>query len=144
MLLRGLERLLNTKIFDGSAPVSRDSGVRSSFPTLEKVSQAESRAKCRPSNGKYAPSGLSLDSAGGVRTPSMTECIKRERAAAERNLEMAEKEFESGNNTEAELRFQIAAEYEQRASQRKSVMRERRDLLRERVEAAKAAKSAQA
>jgi len=62
--------------------------------------------------------------------------------AARRNLEWAEKALEQGDTEDAEYRFETACEYETKATSARSVLNERKALLRERVEAARKAKAA--
>ena len=145
LLLKGLERMTGQSFDSRFAPTSIQSGCRTNFPTLEKVvfGQAMRHVRVRrPSGSKSFASGMPTTLAGGAKPPSMKEQISRDMQASKRNLEMAEKAMDDGNAAEAEYRFDVACEYELRASKSRAILNERASLLRERLAAARARKAA--
>jgi len=125
-------KLTNAKFIP--EPGVADSGVRSNFPTLEKVQQAESLRKVRRVNpSKSFSSGMMTTPAGGAVLPSMTDQIARKSKSSSRNLRQAEIAENIGDTLEAEYRFQVACDYETEVAELRGVLKTRKELLVERI-----------
>ena len=142
LLIKYLERLTGERLNSNYCVVSENTGVKSSFPTLEKIVFGEARRHNKVTRVGTKFASMPTDVAGGAKPLSNKEKMERLQKSAERNLMKAEENFKKGEVEHAEKRFEIAAEYEARSSLLRQKVAERAGLLRERVALAQAKRKA--